>query len=96
MTRTLAVEWASLGIRVNCITPGPFDSKGAAQNLWPDEKAKQALLRSIPTGRFVDIEEVSRHVLYVASPLSSGVNGECFVMDGGQSLGKPWSDKAGM
>jgi NAD(P)-dependent dehydrogenase (short-subunit alcohol dehydrogenase family) len=35
MTRTLAAEWASLGIRVNAVSPGPFESKGAAERLWP-------------------------------------------------------------
>lgn len=93
ITRSLAVEWAPLGIRVNCVAPGPFHSHGAEQNLWPDEASRQNLLRSMPNGRFLDVEEVARHVLYLASPLAAGVNGECFVVDGGQSLGRPWHAK---
>ncbi len=88
LTRTLGVEWAPLGIRVNCVAPGPFDSDGAEQNLWPDPAVKQAIADSIPLKRFATVKEVADAVLYLASPAASYITGECLVVDGGGWLGK--------
>lgn len=88
VTRTLAVEWAPLRIRVNAVAPGPFHSDGAAQNLWPDEEAKAALLATIPTGSFASVSEVAESVLFLASRAAPSMTGEVVVHDGGQWLGK--------
>lgn len=88
VTRTLAVEWASSKIRVNAVAPGPFHSDGAAQNLWPDDAARDALLRTIPTGAFADVAEVAESVVYLASRAAPSITGEVVVIDGGQWLGK--------
>ncbi len=88
MTRTLAVEWARHGIRVNAIAPGPFASEGAQQNLWPDAEAERAIRERIPLRRFGTAEEVAAHCLYLLSPACAYVTGECLVVDGGASLGQ--------
>jgi NAD(P)-dependent dehydrogenase (short-subunit alcohol dehydrogenase family) len=88
VTRTLAVEWANLGIRVNCVAPGPFHSEGAQRNLWPDDEHLRAIERSIPLGRLADAKEVAEAVLFLASPAASYITGDCLVMDGGHWLGK--------
>lgn len=88
MTRTLAVEWAHFGIRVNAIAPDPFESEGAAGNLWPEPGMKQRIEEQIPLGRFGTADEVAAHCLYLLSPACDYVNGECFVVDGGISLGR--------
>jgi NAD(P)-dependent dehydrogenase (short-subunit alcohol dehydrogenase family) len=88
MTKTMAAEWAGRGVRVNAIAPGPFHSKGAKQNLWPDETVKARMEKEIPLGRFGTAEEVAAHCLWLLAPQSSWVTGECFVVDGGGSLGK--------
>ena len=88
MTRSLAVEWAHLGVRVNAIAPGPFHSDGAAGNLWPEPGMKERLEQQIPLGRFARADEVAAHALYLLSPACDYVNGECFVVDGGLSLGR--------
>jgi NAD(P)-dependent dehydrogenase (short-subunit alcohol dehydrogenase family) len=88
MTRTLAVEWAPLNIRVNNVAPGPFHSDGAAANLWPDEEVKKRIERAIPLKRFAAVEEVADAVLYLASDGAAYVTGECLVIDGGAWLGK--------
>ncbi len=88
ITRTLAVEWAQYGIRVNCVAPGPFHSEGAQRNLWPDDEHLRAIERSIPLGRLADAKEVAQSVLFLASPAASYITGDCLVMDGGHWLGK--------
>jgi len=88
MTRSLAVEWARFGLRVNAIAPGPFHSEGAANNLWPDDGMRERIEEQIPLGRFGTAAEIAAHSLHLLSPASAYINGECLVVDGGLSLGR--------
>lgn len=88
MTRTLAVEWAPHGIRVVAVAPGPFDSKGAADRLWPSEDLEERVRRAIPLERFATREEVAEACAWLVSEAASYVTGECLTMDGGAWLGR--------
>ncbi len=88
MTRTLAVEWARHGIRVVAIAPGPFDSEGAADRLWPSVELEERVRRSIPLGRFARREEVARAATWLVSDEAAYVTGECLTVDGGGWLGR--------
>ena len=88
MTRSLAVEWARHGIRVVAVAPGPFDSTGAADRLWPSEELRQRVRRGIPLGRFATRTEVARAVAWLVSPEAAYVTGECLTLDGGAWLGR--------
>ncbi|MEZ5978936.1 MAG: SDR family oxidoreductase [Planctomycetota bacterium] len=88
VTRTLAVEWGPRGVRTNAIAPGPFESEGAERNLWPDDAVREHMEKGIPLGRFATATEVAQQALFLLSPACAYVNGECFVMDGGASLGR--------
>jgi NAD(P)-dependent dehydrogenase (short-subunit alcohol dehydrogenase family) len=87
MTRTLAAEWARHGLRVNAVAPGPFESDGARENLWPDETVKRSIEGRIPLRRFATADEVAAQCLWLMSPASAYVTGECLVVDGGASVG---------
>lgn len=87
MTRTLAVEWAHYGIRVNALCPGPTDTEGS-RPLWADPADKERLTAKIPVGRFGTVAEVSQAASYLVSPFADFVNGEVMVIDGGEWLGK--------
>lgn len=89
MTKSLAAEWAELGIRVNAISPGPFVSRGAADRLWPSEAMEREVLGQIPMGRFGTTDEVAELVCFLASPASPWITGSVWLADGGWSLPQP-------
>jgi len=88
MTRTLAVEWASKGIRVNAIAPGPVDGTGAAPQLWPTEEARQVVLESIPLGRMGRPDAIAQAAAYLVADYAGCINREVLTIDGGQWLGR--------
>jgi len=88
LTRTLAVEWARLGIRVNAIAPGPIDTPQTRERLWPDEEVRRKLLAKIPAGRFGREEEVVNLCAYLVSDFAGYVTGEVVTLDGGAWLEK--------
>jgi NAD(P)-dependent dehydrogenase (short-subunit alcohol dehydrogenase family) len=86
MTRTLAVEWGRHKIRVNAIAPGPVDTPGAAERLFPDPRIMEGIRQTIPLRRFATLDEVGNAASYLLSDFASYVTGEAFVIDGGQWL----------
>ncbi len=85
MTRTLAVEWGSQGIRVNAIAPGPIIDTEGARRLFPGPAA-EALRAMTPTGRLGTIEDIVNLALFVLSDAGVHLNGAILVADGGLCL----------
>lgn len=88
MTRTLAVEWGSRGVRVNCLAPGPTETAGAGAALWGDDAARRHVLSSVPANRFATPAEIAESAAYLLSDRAGYITGEVLVADGGQWLGK--------
>ncbi len=88
LSRNLAVEWAPLAIRVNCVLPGPIDTEGL--NVYPAE-AQRELTHSNPMNRLGDVQDVAEACVYLASPASKFITGETLTVDGGHQLwGELW------
>jgi 3-oxoacyl-[acyl-carrier protein] reductase len=83
MTRTMAVELAPMGVRVNSIVPG-FFSEGMTQRL--DRRIVDAMQERIPLRRLGTLNELVQTVLFVTSDEASYIIGQSIIVDGGLSL----------
>jgi NAD(P)-dependent dehydrogenase (short-subunit alcohol dehydrogenase family) len=86
LTRTLAVEWAQHGIRVNAISPGPVDTAETRERLWPTEEMRERVVARIPLARFGTETEIANACAYLASDYAAYVTGDVLSVDGGAWL----------
>ncbi len=86
LTRTVAVELATEGIRVNVVHPGGVETPMAGEILGDDAEARRALVATHPIGRIGEPEEIATGVLFLASDEASFVTGATLVIDGGNTV----------
>lgn len=82
LTRELAVQWASSGVRVNAIAPGWFPSELTAE-MFEDPQSMAWLVRNTPMRRAGTEDELDGMALLLASDASSYITGQVFAVDGG-------------
>jgi NAD(P)-dependent dehydrogenase (short-subunit alcohol dehydrogenase family) len=85
LTKSLAVEWARDGIRVNALCPG-WTATELNRNLWEDAQAGPATIATVPMGRWAAPEEMAGPAVFLASGASSYMTGQVLIVDGGQAI----------
>jgi NAD(P)-dependent dehydrogenase (short-subunit alcohol dehydrogenase family) len=82
LTRVLALEWATRGVTVNAICPGPFATDMNRQLLADPVKYK-AFIEKIPMGRWGELQDITGAAVFLASDASAFVTGSALFVDGG-------------
>lgn len=92
LTKTMALELAHVGIRVNAVSPGYIQTP-MSKEIDPPEFTENFVRQYIPLNRPGTVEEVAPLFLFLASEESSFITGQIFIADGGQLAGqKPGQD----
>jgi NAD(P)-dependent dehydrogenase (short-subunit alcohol dehydrogenase family) len=87
LSKSVSIEWAPLGIRVNCVSPGSIATEGL--NVYPPGAAER-FGDANPMRRYGDAYDIAQAVLYVGLPITGKfITGEVLVVDGGNQM---WGD----
>ena len=86
ITKSVALEIAKSGIRVNAVAPGPTDTGMLTRFTGTPEK-KAALMTGVPMGRLGLSEEVARAIVFISSDEASFITGHVLNVDGGKTAG---------
>jgi len=84
LTKTLALEWARYGIRVNCVAPGGVKTRMTAAI---PEKVMTGLIEKIPLHRMAEPDEIAAVHLFLSSDEASYITGQVIWVDGGLTVG---------
>lgn len=84
LTKSLAVEWAPGGVRVNALCPG-WTATELNRTLWEDPVIGPATIATTPMGRWASADEMAGPAVFLASDASSYLTGQAIVVDGGQT-----------
>lgn len=86
LTKTLAVEWAHSGVRVNAIAPGLIDGSGFASYGEAVQDFIRSMKKDVPLKRFGTESEIAAATTFLLSPAASYISGATLNIDGASSL----------
>jgi 2,4-dienoyl-CoA reductase [(3E)-enoyl-CoA-producing], peroxisomal len=86
LSHTLAQEWASSGILVNTVAPGPIRGTGGINRMSENPERKALELAHVALGRFGQIADIAEAVAYLSSPAGSYITGADLLVDGGRQF----------
>tara|TARA_A100001037_G_scaffold20609_1_gene17360 strand:+ start:16749 stop:17645 length:897 start_codon:yes stop_codon:yes gene_type:complete len=88
LTKTMALEWASADVRVNCVAPGMIMSSGMLTYPPQVQEVSAKNIKASPSGRPGTESEVSAAVTFLLSPAAAYIRGATLCVDGGESFQK--------
>jgi NAD(P)-dependent dehydrogenase (short-subunit alcohol dehydrogenase family) len=95
LTKTVALELAEYGIRINCVSPGGVPTRLITSALGaPDEAAAgigKAMAAMLPMGRTCTADDIAQAALFLCSDEASYITAQNLTVDGGEATGKKWS-----
>jgi NAD(P)-dependent dehydrogenase (short-subunit alcohol dehydrogenase family) len=86
LTRSMAVEWAGKGLRVNAVAPGHVATEGVLEDLRTGRLDEKTVLARIPVGRIADGDDIAEAVLFLCSERARHILGHVLVVDGGEGF----------
>ena len=86
LTRSMAVEWAARGLRVNAVAPGHVATEGVLRDFKTGRLDENAVLARIPAGRIADGDDVAGAVLFLCGDRARHILGQVLTVDGGESF----------
>lgn len=96
LSKTLALDFAEFGIRVNCVCPGITDTPMFRHHLSrtadPEGTLRERCNR-VPLGRMLSGTDIANAVLYLSGPESAGITGVTLVVDAGYLAAAEWSNR---
>lgn len=86
LTRTLAIEWGTSGVRVNALCPG-WTKTDLNESLWSGPDEGEGLVQTTAMKRWGTVHEMVGPTVFLASDASSYLTGQALAVDGGQTAG---------
>jgi NAD(P)-dependent dehydrogenase (short-subunit alcohol dehydrogenase family) len=86
LTKSMALEWAPKGVRVNGVAPGHVDTEGVRADFETGKLDYARLVGAIPAQRLADVSDVANAVLFLSSERSRHIVGATLTIDGGEAL----------
>jgi len=93
LTKSIALDYASIDLRCNCVCPGITDTPMLREHLGANADSDETLrrrVRRVPINRALQPEEIARTILYLSCEDSAGVTGTSVVVDGGYLAAAEW------
>ena len=91
MTRSLALEWAEYGIRVNAVAPSHTATDRLKQAIQAGRLEYDTIVQRIPMGRFAAPEEIADAVVFLCSDRARFITGQVLAVDGGYTANGGWT-----
>src|SRR5262249_33623177 len=88
LTRSLAIDWAEHGVRVNAVAPG-FTVTPMTEAFFENETFTRAAKGRIPLGRILEADEIASAIVFLASPMASAITGVVLPVAAGWTAGEP-------